>query len=117
MGKFLIRQTDTGYRFDLLAVNGEVIASSEVYKTEAACRKGIRSVILCAPSAKLADLTAEEKLPPNPRFELFRDRGGQFRFRLRSRNGQVIAASEGYATHTGCKKGIESVRKNASEEM
>ena len=113
----MIRQTGTGYRFDLLAANGEVIAVSEVYKTEAACRKGIQSVAACAPRAKLADLTAEGKLPSNPRFEMFQDKAGQFRFRLRSRNGQVIAASEGYATRSGCEKGMESVRKNAAEDQ
>ena len=116
MGKYLIHKTETGYKFDLLAVNGEVIAVSEVYNTEAACRKGIQSVAACAPVAKLADLTAEEKLPSNPRFELFRDKTGQFRFRLRARNGQVIAVSEGYATRSGCENGIQSVQKNAAEE-
>lgn len=117
MGKFRIRQTGTGYKFDMLAANGEVIASSEVYNTEAACRKGIQSVIGCAPGAKMADLTADEKLPANPRFELLRDKTGQFRFRLRARNGQIIAVSEGYATHAGCEHGILSVRKNATEDL
>jgi len=116
MGKYIIRQTDTGYKFDLMAANGEVIAASEVYNTEAACRKGIQSVIACAPIAKVADLTQDEKCPANPRFEMFRDKTGQFRFRLRARNGQVIAVSEGYATRAGCEKGIQSVQKNAAEE-
>ena len=116
MGKFLIRKTQKGYMFDLLAANGEVIAVSEVYRTEAACRKGVESVAACAPGAKLADLTQEGKLPANPRFELFQDKAGQYRFRLRSRNGKIIAVSEDYASRSGCEKGVESVRKNAAEE-
>ena len=41
MGKFVIKETNTGVKFDLKAGNGEVIATSEVYTTEAACRKGM----------------------------------------------------------------------------
>ena len=44
MGKFVVRKTNTGVKFDLKATNGQVIATSEVYTTEAACLKGIESV-------------------------------------------------------------------------
>ena len=115
MGRFVIRCVPTGCKFDLLASNGQVIATSEVYETEAACRKGIRSVCRSAAAAKLADLTQEEKLPSNPRFELFLDRAGDYRFRLKARNGQVVAVSENYTTRAACEDGIESVRKNALE--
>ena len=116
MGKFVIRQTATGYKFDLLASNGQTVAASEVYETEAACRKGIASVEACAPGAKLADLTGPGKLPPNPRFELFLDKLGQYRFRLKARNGKIVAVSEGYSSRSACESGIESVRKNAGED-
>lgn len=118
MGRFRIKPVATGYKFDLLAANGQVIATSEVYETEAACRKGVRSVCASAQKAKMADLTGGEgKLPTNPRFELFLDKAGAYRFRLRSRNGQVVAVSEGYTTREACENGMESVRKNALEEM
>ena len=117
MGRFRIKPVATGYKFDLLAANGQVIATSEVYETEAACRKGIHSVCASAPKAKFADLTEDGKLPTNPRFELFQDKAGAYRFRLRSRNGQVIAVSEDYTTREACENGMESVRKNAAEEM
>ena len=71
----------------------------------------------CAQKAKLADLTGEGKLPTNPRFELFLDKAGAYRFRLRARNGQVVAVSEDYTTREACEKGMESVRKNAAQEM
>jgi uncharacterized protein len=49
----------------------------------------------------------------NPKFEMYTDKGGAFRFRLKARNGQNILASEGYSSKPGCKNGIESVKKNA----
>lgn len=50
------------------------------------------------------------------KFELYKDKGGKFRFRLKATNGQVILASQGYKSKTGCKNGIESVRKNATRD-
>ena len=115
MGKFVIRTTNTGYKFDLKASNGETIATSEVYTTEAACRKGVQSVINCAPEANLHDLTGAEQEVKHPKFELYEDNSGEYRFRLKARNGEIIATSEGYKTKTSCENGIASVRKNAAE--
>ena len=47
------------------------------------------------------------------KFELYKDKKGEFRFRLVAPNGQTIAVSEGYKDKTGAKNGIESVKKNA----
>lgn len=114
MGKFVIRKTATGVKFDLRSGNGETVATSEVYETEAACRKGMESVRKNAAKAKVLDLTqAECKTVTNPRFELFQDKAGAFRFRLKARNGGVIAVSEGYSTKAACENGIQSVRNNA----
>lgn len=113
MGEFVIKKVATGIKFDLRAANGEVIATSETYKTEAACRKGIQSVCRNAPKAALEDLTMEPEQLPNPKFQLYQDRSGAYRFRLRSRNGNIIAVSEGYRTRQNCIDGIESVRRNA----
>jgi uncharacterized protein YegP (UPF0339 family) len=109
MSKFVIEDAKNGVKFNLKADNGETIATSEVYETAAACHKGIESVKKCAPTAKFADLTEEEQAT-NPKFELYQDKRGRFRFRLRARNGQIIAVSEGYATKLSCLHGIESVR-------
>lgn len=114
MGKFVIRRVSTGIKFDLKAANGQTILTSEVYHSEAGCRSGIESVRKNALLAKLEDRTVEPlERRTNPKFEIFRDRRGEFRFRLRARNGEIIAASEGYALKSGCLNGIESVRKNA----
>ena len=112
MGVFFIKRVASGVKFDLLAGNGEVIATSEVYKTAAACRKGVHSVMVCAPKAKIEDLTEENKPLTNPKFELYRDKAGLFRFRLRSRNGAIIAVSEAYNTKNNCEEGIQSVKNN-----
>ena len=47
------------------------------------------------------------------KFEIYQDKKGEFRWRLRADNNQVIAAGEGYSSKAGCKNGIESVKKNA----
>lgn len=114
MGKFLLKKTATGFNFHLLASNGESICVSEVYKTKPSCLNGIKSVKVNAPSAGVEDQTQDNYLKClNPKFEIYVSKNGEFRFRLRARNGQIIASSEGYKSLAGCKNGIESVRKNA----
>ena len=116
MGKFVIKKVATGIKFDLKAGNGEVIATSEVYTTEDACRGGIASVAKNAPAAGVEDQTAAEvETRKHPKFELYEDKAGEFRFRLKATNGQVIATGEGYKTKAGCLNGIESVKKNAAD--
>ena len=116
MRKFVIRQVKSGFKFDLYAANGQSVLASEVYDTVAACRKGIASVIKNAPCAKLEDRTEEPvQTLINPKFELYRDRAGDYRFRLKARNGEIIAVSENYSGRAGCLNGIESVKKNAPD--
>ncbi|NLZ66387.1 MAG: YegP family protein [Clostridiaceae bacterium] len=116
MGKFVVKKTDAGYSFNLVAGNNEIIATSEVYTSEGACLKGIQSVSKNAPIANFEDQTGDSvETAVNPKFEMFIDKAGEFRFRLKARNGEIIAASEGYKAKAGCLNGIESVRKNAVE--
>ena len=116
MGKFVIKTVKTGIKFDLKAGNGEVIATSEVYTTRAACLNGIESVRKNSTAAKLEDQTVEGfETVTNPKFEVYVDKAGEFRFRLKARNGEIIAVSEGYKAKASCLNGIESIRKNAPE--
>jgi uncharacterized protein YegP (UPF0339 family) len=116
MGKFIIKETKTGTKFDLLATNGQVIATSEVYTTLSACKNGIASVQKNAEIAKIEDQTVEGfATVTNPKFEIYTDKAGEFRFRLKARNGEIIAVSEGYVTKANCEKGIASVQKNAPD--
>ena len=116
MSKFVIRTVNSGVKFDLKATNGQVILTSEVYTTEAACRKGIESIMKNAPAANVENQTEEgyETLT-HPKFEMYQDKAGEFRFRLKARNGEIIGTSEGYTAKAGCLNGIESVKKNAAE--
>lgn len=115
MGKFVIRTTSTGVKFDLKATNGQVIATSEIYTTEAACRNGIESVKKCS-AGEIEDQTVENiEAKKHPKFELYTDKAGEFRFRLKARNGEVIAVSEGYKAKDSALNGIESVKKNAPD--
>ena len=50
------------------------------------------------------------------KFEIFNDRRGEFRFRLKASNGQIILASEGYIAKASCTNGIESVRENSQDD-
>ena len=116
MGKFVVKETKTVFTFRLVAGNGETIGTSEVYSSKDACLKGVESVRKNAPIANFEDQTAENpEKAVNPKFELYEDKAGEFRFRLTARNGEKILASEGYKAKASCKNGIESVRKNAPE--
>ena len=116
MGKFAVKTVKSGIKFDLKAGNGEVIATSEVYTSRSACLNGIESVRKNAVAAKLEDQTQEDfETVTNPKFEVYQDKAGEFRFRLKARNGEIIAVSEGYKAKGSCLNGIESVRKNAPE--
>ena len=114
MGKFVIKNTNTGVKFDLKANNGEVIATSEVYASLDSCKNGVESVRKNAPVAGVEDQTAENfEAVKHPKFEVYTDKAGEFRFRLKAKNGEIIAVSEGYKAKASCLNGIESVKKNA----
>lgn len=49
-------------------------------------------------------------------FEIYQDKAGEYRFRLKAKNGQNILASQGYSQKSSCQNGIESVKKNSQDE-
>ena len=49
------------------------------------------------------------------KFELYTDKAGEYRFRLKAGNGEVIAISEGYSSKSSALNGIDSVKRNAPE--
>ena len=117
MGKFVISKTKNGeFTFNLKAGNGEVIlAASESYTSLSGCQGGIASVQKNA-LAHVEDQTVEgfEKLT-HPKFEVYKDKAGEFRFRLKAKNGENIGKSEGYKAKASCMNGITSVGKNAPD--
>ncbi len=117
-GIFIYSKTANGnYNFRLKAPNKETLAVSEApYPTSTGCKSGIASC------RKFADVHVEDQtlkrgytVLPNPKYEMYEDKAGKFRYRLRANNGIIIIISEaGYATREGCKKGIVSVSKWAA---
>lgn len=116
MGKFVISEAKNGVKFNLKANNGEIIATSEVYSSESACMNGVASVQKNAPIAPVENQTVEGfEVLKNPKFEVYKDKAGEYRFRLKAANGQIIAVGEGYKALAGCLNGIESIKKNAPD--
>ncbi|NPE28172.1 YegP family protein [Methanococcoides sp. SA1] len=50
-----------------------------------------------------------------PKFEVYTDKSGKYRFRLKAKNGEIIATGQGYSTKSACMNGIKSVKKNAMD--
>ena len=115
MGKFVVKAVKSGVKFNLKAGNGEIIATSEVYSSEKTCLNGIESVRKNCVS-EIEDQTVEGyAVLKHPKYEVYVDKKGEFRFRLKARNGEIIATGEGYKTKKSCLNGIASIKKNAPE--
>jgi uncharacterized protein len=138
--KFELFQDKRGeYRWRLRHQNGQVIADSgESYTTKADALNGIESVKKNVAQANIKDLNEPEVKPepapaapvakPEPTpvqtevkkslasFEVYQDRAGEYRWRLRHQNGNVIADSgEGYKTKESAMNGIKSVVETAPD--
>ena len=115
-GQFAIKRAGDGrYMFNVHAGNTQVIASSQMYASMTACRNGINSVGVNAPIAAIEDQTLssvnEEKCP---KFQIYFDKAGKYRFNLLAANGQnILACTQGYTQKSSCKNGIKSVINNA----
>ena len=83
-----------------------------------AVNTGIASVITNASKAETEDTTLKKTVSiPCPKWEIYLDKAEQYRFRLYAPNGLIVCHSaHGYATKGGCKGGIESIKRFASEE-
>ena len=118
-GQFICDKTAKGYwNYRLKASNKETIAVSggTGYSSFSACKAGIESVRRNT-GAKIEDQTLQkfEQLT-NPKFEIYMDKAGKYRYRLKASNGELICTSEdGYAAKDSCKKGIASLAKWAAE--
>ena len=49
------------------------------------------------------------------KFEIYKDKRGEFRFRLKASNGQTILTGQGYKGKASCENGVDSVRKNSTD--
>lgn len=102
MGKFEIKKDKSDqFRFSLKASNGQVILSSEAYKTKSSCENGIASV--------------KTNAKDDGKFERKTAKDGSPYFNLKASNGQVIGSSEMYSSTSAMENGIASVKNNAPE--
>lgn len=116
MGKFIVKNSKNGqFYFNLKAANGEIIGTSEMYTTKGACDNGIDAVKRACAGGVEDQTVKEVAKQPAPKFEIFKTKDGQFRFRLVAGNYEPILASESYKAKDSCKNGIASVKKNAPE--
>ena len=121
-GEFEIYKTASGnYNFRLKASNKTTIAVSggAGYASLSSCKAALESIKKIATS-KIEDQTLKNyETLTNPKFEIYEDKAGKFRFRLKAKNGELICVSEdGYATKASCKLGCESVAKwSANSEI
>ncbi len=104
-------------RFRLKADNGRVVATGEAYEQYASCLNGIRSIQRNC-QAKIEDLTvAGGTKIPNPKYQIYKDTSGEYRFRLKAGNGEIIAQGEGYESRDGCLNGIDVVKNSCNAEI
>ncbi len=115
-GKFEIKKAKDGrYVFNLYAPNHVIVATSQVYTTTQAAVNGIKSIIANAAKAPIEDQSLKNYATRTyPKWELYVDKGGQYRFRLNAPNGSCIVHSQGYTSKSSCKNGIESIIRCSS---
>ena len=116
MGKFVLKKTANGkVMFNLLAGNSQIICTSQMYASEATAKNGSESVRKNVGS-DIEDQTVEGfETKKCPKWELYTDKAGETRFRLKASNGEIIASGEGYKAKSSALNGIESIRKNAPD--
>ena len=113
--RFEIKQAKNGeYVFNLYATNGQAIAAGgETYASVDSCEKGVESVRKnCAVHVEDQTVSGCEALA-HPKYELYKDKAGEFRFRLKASNGELIAVREGYKSKASAKNGMASIGRNA----
>ncbi|MBO4573183.1 MAG: DUF1508 domain-containing protein [Clostridia bacterium] len=122
MGTFIIKKTPTGFNFRLLAANKMKIAvSSQVYSTKASCLNATKSIAKfaekCIAEDRIEDSTLQKPESKTcPKFEIYLDKAGLYRYRLYASNGENIAISEeGYKSKSGCINGMKSVSVNSKD--
>lgn len=99
------------FYFNLLAKNGEIIGTSEMYATEANADRGAETV-----QGIVAKVNREEAAATGgAKFEVFKGLDAKYYFHLRAGNGEIVLKSEAYTAKQSAKKGVASVRTNGSD--
>lgn len=104
------------FRFRLRAENNKIVAIGEAYEQHASCIDGIKSIQMNC-NAEIEDSTIEGAKILNPKYQVFYDEKSKFRFHLNSKNGEIIAQSQGYETKEGCLNGVNAVKNSCDAEI
>ncbi len=116
--KFQIYKDAAGkFRFRLLNNEGKIVAVGEAYEQHASCLNGIKSIQKNC-NSDVEDSTVENapKLT-NPKYQIFKDTAGEFRFHLKASNGEIIAESKGYGAKEECQRVLDAVRNSCNAEI
>ena len=120
MWKFVIRENEQEeIDYILKTDSGRVILHSRNYASDNACRKGIASVTRNSRTKNFEDCTVKKsgKFIKHPKYEIYGESEGEFKFRLKASNGQVVGTSSGYSTKEACLADIEELRKHGSSAI
>ncbi len=113
MGKFTVQQMKAGFKFNLKAGNGQIIASSGVFHRQDDCMRAIRQVMQFA-HAPVEDQTAHAfVIQPFPKFVVSHGARGFIGFCLYDEQGEELAHSKNYTAKRSCLAGIRSIGENA----
>ena len=110
MAQFEIYEDSAGeYRWRLQSGSDIIGDSGEGYASLNGARAAVNRIKAYAPDADVLDMGFAA-------FEVYEDRRGEWRWRLRHRNGNILADSgEGYSSRSACREGLESVQRNAPD--
>ena len=119
LARFEIKKSkDNRFVFNLYAPNRVIVATSQIYSSSPSAVNGIKSIATNAPKAPIEDTSLKSFAPVGfPKWEIYVDKGGKYRFRLYAPNGSCIVHSQGYTTKASCKNGIASIVKNAPDAI
>lgn len=116
--KFVYRKTDKGnYVYKLYSSNYRVIAiGGEPYSSLSAMKTGINSIIKNAADAPIEDQTLKKVVEQKcPKWEIYLDAKGEYRFRLKASNGNIVCiTNDGYLSKPACKNGMQAIAKAAA---
>lgn len=97
-GKFLIKQENQGFIYQLVASNGRVIATSNMYKSKESCLDACEKFRICVYEGS---------------FYVYKDKNAKFQFKLYNKQNRLVLAGEVYADKNRAISVIESIKKHA----
>jgi uncharacterized protein len=105
----VLEAADGEWCFDLIAANGQTIATSELYVSEYNANRAVSAVVSLVKPALIA------KAEPEAKFQVFRGFDGSYYFHLRAANGEIVLQSQAYTRRASAVAGTQSVVANGTD--